>query len=53
MDEDDFISKTRRKKHMTQLQDVGKDLVRLSPEQDTWLASRFVEWLAAGHEPPP
>ena len=33
MDEDDFISKTRRKKHMTQLQDVGADLVRLSPEQ--------------------
>jgi ribosome-associated protein len=33
MEEDDFISKTRRKKHMTQLQDVGADLVRLSPEQ--------------------
>ena len=33
MEEDDFISKTRRKKHMTQLQDVGKELVRLSPEQ--------------------
>ena len=33
MDENDFISKTRRKKHMTQLQDVGADLVRLSPEQ--------------------
>ena len=33
MEEDDFISKTRRKKQMTQLQDVGADLVRLSPEQ--------------------
>jgi ribosome-associated protein len=33
MDEDDFISKTRRKKQMTQLQDVGKELVRLSPEE--------------------
>ena len=33
MEEDDFISKTRRKKHMTQLQDVGAELVRLSPEQ--------------------
>lgn len=33
MEEDDFISKTRRKKHMRQLQDVGADLVRLSPEQ--------------------
>lgn len=33
MEEDDFISKTRRKKEMTALQDVGKELVRLSPEQ--------------------
>jgi ribosome-associated protein len=33
MEDDDFISKTRRKKHMTQLQDVGKELVKLSPEQ--------------------
>lgn len=33
MDEDDFISKTRRKKQMAELQDVGKALVRLSPEQ--------------------
>jgi ribosome-associated protein len=33
MEEDDFISKTRRKKHMLQLQQVGAELVRLSPEQ--------------------
>ncbi|HZZ93182.1 MAG TPA: ribosome biogenesis factor YjgA [Usitatibacter sp.] len=33
MEEDDFISKTRRKKHMIELQKVGADLVRLSPEQ--------------------
>ncbi len=33
MEEDDFISKTRRKKQMTALQDVGKELVALSPEQ--------------------
>ena len=33
MDEDDFISKTRRKKQMTQLQEVGEALVRLAPEQ--------------------
>lgn len=30
---DDFISKTRRKKQMTALQDLGKELVQLSPEQ--------------------
>lgn len=33
MDDDDFISKTRRKKQMTDLQAVGKALVQLSPEQ--------------------
>jgi len=33
MDEDDFISKTRRKKQMHELQQVGADLVALSPEQ--------------------
>ena len=33
MDEDDFISKTRRKKEMTALQDLGAELVKLSPEQ--------------------
>ena len=33
MDEDEFISKTRRKKQMTDLQKVGAELVRLSPEQ--------------------
>jgi ribosome-associated protein len=33
MDEDDFISKTRRKKQMIELQKLGADLVRLSPEQ--------------------
>jgi len=33
MDEDEFISKTRRKRQMTELQDVGKALVKLSPEQ--------------------
>lgn len=32
-EDDDFISKTRRKKQMTALQDLGKELVRLSPEQ--------------------
>lgn len=31
--EDEFISKTRRKRQMTELQDVGKALVKLSPEQ--------------------
>jgi ribosome-associated protein len=33
MDEDDFISKTRRKRQMTELQDVGAALVKLSEEQ--------------------
>jgi ribosome-associated protein len=33
MEEDDFISKTRRKRQMTELQDVGAALVKLSPEQ--------------------
>jgi ribosome-associated protein len=33
MEEDDFISKTRRKKRMHDLQDVGRELVALSPEQ--------------------
>ena len=33
MDEDDFISKTQRKKQMTELQDVGAELVKLAPEQ--------------------
>ena len=33
MEDDEFISKTRRKRHMTELQDVGAALVRLSPEQ--------------------
>ena len=33
MDEEDFISKTRRKRQMSELQDVGAELVRLSPEQ--------------------
>src|SRR5262245_18470676 len=33
MDEDDFISKTRRKRQMTELQDLGATLVKLSPEQ--------------------
>ena len=33
MDEDEFISKTQRKKQMTDLQKVGAELVRLSPEQ--------------------
>ena len=33
MEEDDFISKTRRKKDMTALQDLGAELVELSPEQ--------------------
>jgi hypothetical protein len=30
---------------------AGLRFVSLSPEQEGWLASRFVEWLAAGHEP--
>jgi ribosome-associated protein len=33
MEEDDFISKTQRKKQMTELQDVGAQLVGLSAEQ--------------------
>ena len=33
MEEDDFISKTQRKRQMTELQDVGAALVKLSPEQ--------------------
>lgn len=33
MDDDDFISKTRRKKQATELQDVGRGLVKLSREQ--------------------
>ncbi len=33
MEEDDFISKTRRKKRMRELQDAGAELVALSPEQ--------------------
>ena len=33
MEEDDFISKTRRKRQMKDLQDVGAALVRLSREQ--------------------
>jgi ribosome-associated protein len=33
MEEDEFISKTRRKRQMSELQDVGAALVRLSPEQ--------------------
>lgn len=33
MDEDEFISKTRQKRRMTELQDVGAELVKLSGEQ--------------------
>ena len=33
MEEDDFISKTRRKRQARQVQDVGADLVKLSAEQ--------------------
>ncbi len=33
MEEDDFISKTRRKRQMTELQQVGAALVELSDEQ--------------------
>lgn len=32
-DDDEFISKTQRKRQMTELQDIGAALVRLSPEQ--------------------
>jgi len=30
---------------------AGLRFTHLSPEQDSWLTSRFNEWLAAGHEP--
>jgi ribosome-associated protein len=33
MEEEDFISKTRRKRQMKDLQDIGAALVKLSPEQ--------------------
>jgi ribosome-associated protein len=33
MEEDDFISKTQRKRRMSELQDVGAELVKLSREQ--------------------
>jgi len=33
MEEDDFISKTRRKRQMSELQDLGAALVKLAPEQ--------------------
>jgi ribosome-associated protein len=33
MDEDDFISKTQRKRQMKDLQDLGAALVKLSPDQ--------------------
>lgn len=33
MDEEDFISKTQRKRQSSELQDVGAELVNLSPEQ--------------------
>jgi ribosome-associated protein len=33
MDEDDFISKTQRKRQMTELQDLGEALARLTAEQ--------------------
>jgi ribosome-associated protein len=33
MDEEDFISKTRRKRESAELQDVGAELVKLSPDQ--------------------
>jgi ribosome-associated protein len=33
MEDDDFISKTRRKREMSELQDVGAALVKLSTEQ--------------------
>jgi ribosome-associated protein len=33
MEPDDFISKTQRKKQMTGLQDVGAELVKLTPDQ--------------------
>jgi ribosome-associated protein len=33
MDDEDFISKTRRKRESAELQDLGAELVKLSPEQ--------------------
>jgi ribosome-associated protein len=33
MDEDDFISKTQRKRQMTELQDLGEALAKLPPDQ--------------------
>ena len=33
MEDDDFISKTRRKKHMLDVQALGVSLTKLSPEQ--------------------
>jgi hypothetical protein len=30
---------------------AGLRFAQLSAEQEAWLSSRFVEWLAAGHEP--
>jgi ribosome-associated protein len=33
MEDDEFISKTQRKRQMTELQKIGAALVRLSPEQ--------------------
>jgi ribosome-associated protein len=33
MDDEDFISKTQRKRQMSGLQDLGAELVKLSPEQ--------------------
>jgi PilZ domain-containing protein len=29
---------------------AGLRFSSLTPEQDAWLASRFMEWMAAGHE---
>jgi ribosome-associated protein len=33
MEEDDFISKTRRKRQAREVQDIGAELVKLAPEQ--------------------
>ena len=33
MEEDDFISKSQRKREMTALQELGEALVKLSPDQ--------------------
>ena len=33
MEEDDFISKSRRKRQMTELQELGAALVKLAPDQ--------------------